>query len=160
MAVVGVFDSGVGGLSVVRRIFQKVPEVKIIYYGDTARVPYGGKNREELVYLADVVTGFLLQEGADLIVDACNSTSAVAIEYLQQKYGVPILGVIEPGVRAALLATLNNRIGLIATEATVKSGIHAKMLGAANPNVKLFDRACPGFVPLIESGDVTSSQIG
>lgn len=159
MITVGVFDSGVGGLSVVRQILRRLPEVRIIYYGDTARVPYGEKRKEELIYLADIVTDYLLQEGAQVIVDACNSTSAVALDYLQQKYGVPILGVINPGVKAALRATKNGKIGLIGTEATVKSGVHNKLLTSLKADFKLISQACPGFVPYIEKGDISSPEI-
>jgi glutamate racemase len=159
MVTVGVFDSGVGGLSVVRQIFNRIPGVQLMYYGDTARVPYGAKSKEELIYLADIVTNFLLQEGSQIIIDACNSTSAVALDYLHEKYNIPILGVIEPGAVAALKATKNGRIGLIGTEATVKTGIHAKLISSLNPDFKVISQACPGFVPLIENGDVSSSKV-
>jgi len=159
MITVGVFDSGVGGLSVVRQILQRLPEVSILYYGDTARVPYGEKSKEELVYLADIVTAFLLQEGAKIIVDACNSTSAVALEHLQEKYRVPIIGVIKPGIKAALQTTKNGKIGLIGTEATVRSGIHQKLLASLKADFSLVSQACPGFVPFIEKGDTSSSEI-
>jgi len=159
MITVGVFDSGVGGLSVVRQILRNLPEVRIIYYGDTARVPYGEKRKEELIYLADVVTGYLLGEGAEIIIDACNSTSAVALDFLHQKYRVPIIGVIEPGVKGAIKATRNGRIGVIGTEVTVKSQVHKSLLAALKPGFKLFSQACPGFVPFIEKGDVSSPEI-
>lgn len=159
MITVGVFDSGVGGLSVVRQILRNLPEVHIIYYGDTARVPYGEKSKEELIYLADIVTNYLLGEGAEIIIDACNSTSAVALDFLQKKYRVPIMGVINPGVKGAIKATRNGRIGIIGTEATVKSGVHRSLLAALKPDFKLFSQACPGFVPFIEKGDVLSSEI-
>lgn len=159
MVTVGVFDSGVGGLSVVRQVLKRLTGVQIIYYGDTARVPYGEKSKDELIYLADIVTNYLVQEGTQIIIDACNSTSAVALDYLQQKYKIPILGVIEPGVRAALQATQNGRIGLIGTEATVKSGIHAKLITSHCSDFKLISQPCPGFVPLIENGDILSPKI-
>lgn len=159
MVTVGVFDSGVGGLSVVRQILRRLPEVRILYYGDTARVPYGEKSKEELIYLADIVTAFLLQEGAKVIIDACNSTSAVALEYLQDKYKLPILGVINPGIKAALQTTKNGKIGLIGTEATVKSGIHQKLLASLKKDCCLVSKACPGFVPLIERGDISSPEL-
>ena len=101
MITVGVFDSGVGGLSVVRQILRNLPEVHIIYYGDTARVPYGEKSKEELIYLADIVTNYLLGEGAEIIIDACNSTSAVALDFCK-KYRVPIMGVINRALKAPL----------------------------------------------------------
>ncbi|WP_227767699.1 glutamate racemase [Zhaonella formicivorans] len=159
MVVVGLFDSGVGGLTVARQVFQQLPAAHIIYYGDTARVPYGGKPVEELVYLADVITGFLIEQGAEVVIDACNSTSAVALEYLQTKYDVHVIGVIEPGVQAALNATKNGKIGLIATEATVKSGVHRRKLMEFAPKTTLFAQACPLFVPLIEAGEIDSPRV-
>lgn len=159
MVVAGLFDSGVGGLTVARQIFQKLPQLKIIYYGDTARVPYGGKSVAELIYLADIITGFLIEQGAQVIIDACNSTSAVALEHLQAKYQVPVLGVIEPGVKAALAATQNGKIGLIATEATIKSGMYVRKIKEAESGVEVFSQACPGFVPLIEQGEVDSPRL-
>lgn len=142
-----------------RQIFKKLPQLKIIYYGDTARVPYGGKAVAELIYLADIITGFLIEQGAQVIVDACNSTSAVALEHLQEKYQVPVLGVIEPGLKAALKATKNGKIGLIATEATVNSGMYAKKIQEVEPEVQVFSQACPRFVPLIEQGEVDSPRL-
>lgn len=154
MISIGLFDSGVGGLTVARQIFHRMPGAKVIYYGDTARVPYGGKPAEELIYLADVITGFLIEQGADVVVDACNSTSAVALEHLKATYHIPIIGVVEPGVRAALKATQNGKIGLLATEATVNSNMHHRQITAMNPEVVLYAQACPRFVPLIERGEI------
>ncbi|MDS1030477.1 glutamate racemase [Bacillota bacterium LX-D] len=159
MIPIGVFDSGVGGLTVVRQVFKKLPDQKIIYYGDTARVPYGGKPKEELIYLADIITNFLISKGAKVIVDACNSTSAVALEHLQNKYNIPVLGVIEPGVTSALEATKNGKIGLIATKATVQSGMHSRKIKELSPNVKIYAQSCPEFVPLIEEGKITGAEI-
>ncbi|MEW6622564.1 MAG: glutamate racemase [Bacillota bacterium] len=155
---IGVFDSGVGGLSVVEEIFKQLPGARIIYVGDTARVPYGGRPAKELIAFADEITNFLIQSGAWGIIDACNSTSAVALDYLQEKYVNPIIGVVEPGVKAALQVTKNNRIGLIATEATVKSGAHIRFAKLLNPNVHIYSLACPDFVPLVEAGEVTGDR--
>lgn len=155
---IGIFDSGLGGLSVVEKIFLKIPQAKIIYLGDTARVPYGGRTAEELKSFADEITSFLLSKDCEIIVDACNSTSAVALDFLQQKYAKPIIGVIEPGVRAALAATRNGCIGVIATEATVKSGAHKKTAQEMDPDIKMISLACPDFVPLVESGEVTGKR--
>ena len=155
---IGVFDSGLGGLSVVEKIFIKIPQAKIIYLGDTARVPYGSRTVEELISFADEITYFLLNKDCEVIVDACNSTSAVALDFLQQKYSKPIVGVIEPGVRAALDATKNGCIGVIATEATVKSGAHKKTAQELDPGTTIISQACPDFVPLVESGEVTGER--
>jgi len=155
---IGIFDSGLGGLSVVEKILIKIPQAKIIYLGDTARVPYGGRTAEELTNFADEITDFLVSKGCEVIVDACNSTSAVALDFLQQKYPNPIVGVIEPGIRAALDITRNGYIGLIATEATVKSEAHKKVAHKLNPNINVISLACPDFVPLVESGEVAGER--
>ncbi|MBS3971320.1 MAG: glutamate racemase [Clostridia bacterium] len=155
---IGIFDSGLGGLSVVEKIFIKIPHAKIIYLGDTARVPYGGRTAEELTSFADEITHFLLSKDCEIIVDACNSTSAVALDFLQQKYSNPIIGVIAPGVRAALDTTRNGCIGVIATEATVKSGAHKKAAQELDPGITMISLACPDFVPLVESGEVTGER--
>lgn len=155
---IGVFDSGLGGLSVVEKIFIKIPQAKIIYFGDTARVPYGSKTAEELINFADEITHFLLNKDCEVIVDACNSTSAVALGFLQQKYSKPIIGVIEPGVRAALDITKNGCIGVIATEATVKSGAHKKVAQELEPGTTIISQACPDFVFLVETGEVTGER--
>lgn len=155
---IGVFDSGIGGLSVSEKIFTELPDAQIIYVGDTARVPYGGKTSEELIGFADEITKFLIDKGCGIIVDACNSTSAVAIDFLQKKYNNPIIGVIEPGIKGAINATKNGRIGLIATEATVKSGAHKKAARLVDPKIKIYSLACPDFVPLVEAGEVTGEN--
>jgi len=155
---IGVFDSGLGGLSVVEKIFIKIPQAKIIYFGDTARVPYGSKTAEELIGFADEITHFLLNKDCEVIVDACNSTSAVALDFLQQKYSKPIIGVIEPGIRSALDITKNGCIGVIATEATVKSGAHKKTAQELEPGTTITSLACPDFVFLVETGEVTGER--
>ncbi len=155
---IGVFDSGVGGLTVAREIFRQIPEGKIIYFGDTAHLPYGSRSREELIHFADKICQFLIGQGAQVIVDACNSTSAVALEFLKEKYSTPIIGVIEPGVKTALQQTENFRIGVIATEATINSGAHKKVMAQIAPEVLAVGQACPLFVPLVEGGKVASPE--
>jgi len=155
---IGVFDSGLGGLSVVEKIFKEIPQAKIIYLGDTARVPYGSRTAKELINFADEITHFLLNKDCEVIVDACNSTSAVALDFLQQKYSKPIIGVIEPGVRAALDVTRNGCIGVVATEATVKSSAHKKTAQELEPGITIIPQACPDFVPLVELGEVTGER--
>ena len=155
---IGVFDSGVGGLTVVREIFRQIPHGDILYFGDTAHVPYGPRRREELIRFADKICQFLIDQGARVIVDACNSTSAVALDFLQEKYDVPIIGVIEPGVETALAQSRNGKVGLIATEATVSSKAHKQKIEQVAPEVVLVSQACPLFVPLVEQGKVSSPE--
>lgn len=154
----GLFDSGVGGLTVAREIFAQLPYESIVYFGDTAHVPYGGRSKEELVAFADVISSFLIDQGAKLIIDACNSTSSVALDYLKAKYTVPFVGVVEPGVRAALRCTRNGRIGVIATEATVASEAHKRLAAGLAPEVKVVAQACPLLVPLAERGAVDTPE--
>lgn len=155
---VGVFDSGLGGLTVVQKMAEYLPRESIIYFGDTANVPYGDKPASLLIWLADQIAGFLVGKGVKAVVDACNSTSSVALEFLKQKYDVPFVGVIEAGVKGALEATKNGNIGIIATKATIESGAHQRVVERLDPKVKLVGRACSSFVPLVESGLVNCPQ--
>lgn len=155
---VGVFDSGIGGLTVVKEMAEHLPGEKIIYFGDTANVPYGDKPAAQLIRLADSIVAFLVDQGVKAIVDACNSTSAVALEFLQEHYEVPCVGVIDAGARAALAATRNGKIGVIATKATINSQAHKKAAEKMDSRVELFGQACPMFVPLVESGKVNSPE--
>ena len=149
---IGVFDSGVGGLTVLKALSVRMPRETLLYLGDTARVPYGSKS-------ADTVTGYAVETGdffaerdVKLMVVACNTTSAIALDILRARYPVPVLGVIEPGARAAIKATRRGRIGVIGTEATIASGAYARALRDLEPDVEIFTRACPLFVPLAEEG--------
>lgn len=155
---IGIFDSGVGGLSVVEEIYKQMPHADIIYFGDTANVPYGGRTAKELIFFADRITSFLIDKGAEIIIDACNSTSSVALDYLQKKYSKPIIGVILPGINSALKKTATGRIGVIGTEATINSCSHVRTALAVNSNVEIFGMPCPSFVPLVEIGDVYSEK--
>jgi glutamate racemase len=154
----GLFDSGVGGLTVASEVFAQLPRESILYFGDTAHVPYGGRPAEELIRLADAISAFLVRRGAKLIIDACNSTSSVALDYLQARYPVPFVGVVEPGVRAALARTRNGRVGLIATEATVRSEAHRRVAAELRPEVRVIPQACPLLVPLAEAGAVDTPE--
>ncbi|MEI7884732.1 MAG: glutamate racemase [Clostridia bacterium] len=156
MSKIGVFDSGIGGLTLVKALLAAYPHEEIIYYGDTARVPYGSKNTKELIFLADKITGYLVEQGAELIVDACNTTSAVALPHLKDNYDLPIFGVIEPGVAKALVSTKNGKIGLLATEVTVKTEAHKKLL-ERNKGIVCYAEAAPALVPLIEAGKINDS---
>ncbi|QRN86050.1 glutamate racemase [Clostridia bacterium] len=157
---IGVFDSGLGGLTIVRSLREIYPKEKIIYYGDTLRVPYGEKKPGELIHLADRITGFLISEGATLVIDACNTTSALALDLLKEKYGdrAEIIGVVNPGAsKAAKLG--KKKIGLMATQATVNSGVYQKKIFSKREDVDVHTVACSRLVPYIEAGDVDSYQL-
>jgi glutamate racemase len=149
---IGVFDSGIGGLTVVKALRDLLPNENISYLGDTARVPYGPKSPETVQRYAVELAGILTQKNAKALVVACNTVSSVALPSLTKKFSVPVIGVIEPGARAALQATRNRHIGVIGTRATIRSGAYEKALRAADGNVRVSSRACPLLVPLIEEG--------
>ncbi|HAA89907.1 MAG TPA: glutamate racemase [Peptococcaceae bacterium] len=155
---IGIFDSGVGGLTVARFIFSYLPERPVVYFGDTAHVPYGSRSRRELIVFGERIISFLLKLGAEVIVAACNTSSSVSLPVLKKRFSVPIIGMIEPGVRAALKATREKRIGVIATEATVNSGSFRRAFEAFDPEVQVYQQACPLFVPLVESGKVDTEE--
>ena len=149
---IGIFDSGMGGLTVVRQIHRVLPREDLIYLGDTARVPYGTKSPGTVVRFACEDTQFLTQQGVKAIVVACNTVSAWALPTLEKKFSVPIFSVILPGVRAALEKTTNQRIGVIGTTATIRSRAYSKAILARCDTAKVFTRACPLLVPLVEEG--------
>jgi glutamate racemase len=149
---IGVFDSGIGGLTVVKALRDLLPNENIFYLGDTARVPYGPKSPETVQRYAVELAGILTRKDAKALVVACNTVSSVALPLLTKKFSVPVIGVIEPGARAALKATRNRHIGVIGTRATIRSGAYEKTLHAADNNVRVSSRACPLLVPLIEEG--------
>lgn len=158
-APIGVFDSGIGGLTVVREILRVLPTEDIVYLGDTARVPYGIRSPETVMRYALECTRFLLAKGIKLLVIACNTVSAVALdEIMKEARPVPVIGVIGPGARAASRATKNSKIGVIGTEAAIKSGAYQRAIGATGAtgsfkgHVEVITRACPLFVPLVEEG--------
>lgn len=149
---IGVFDSGVGGLTVAREIMRQLPNERIVYFGDTARVPYGNKSKETVTKFSRQIVNFLKKQEVKAIVVACNTVSAYALEELEQETDIPIIGVMKPGARAAILATKNKKVGVIATEATVHSGIYTRYIKENDANVSTLERACPLFVPLVEEG--------
>jgi len=149
---IGVFDSGMGGLTVVREIIRQLPGEKIVYFGDTARVPYGSKSSATINHFSAQITRFLLTKEVKAIVVACNTASALALEGLKGQFELPIIGVVSPGARAAIEETKNGRIGVIGTEATIRSGIHTKIIHETHPEVAVIEKACPLFVPLVEEG--------
>ena len=149
---IGVFDSGVGGLTVLGALAARMPRETLLYLGDTARVPYGSKSADTVTSYAVEIGDFFADRGVKLMVVACNTTSAIALDTLRARYPVPVVGVVEPGARAALRATRRGRIGVIGTEATIASGAYARALREIEPGVEIFTRACPMFVPLAEEG--------
>lgn len=151
-APVGVFDSGVGGLTVAREIMRNLPSEKIVYFGDTARVPYGSKSKETIIRYARQIIRFLQGQQVKAIVVACNTASAFALEEVSHELDIPILGVIEPGARVAAQETKNKRVGVIGTVGTVGSGIHEDFLKKLDPHITVMGKACPLFVPLVEEG--------
>lgn len=151
-AAIGVFDSGVGGLTVVKEIMRQLPGESLVYFGDTARVPYGSKSKKTVLKYSRQIVHFLQAKGVKAIVVACNTASALALDEIRQEISIPIIGVIEPGARMAAESTKTNSIGIIGTESTIKSGIYSKYLRAMNPDITVVSRACPLFVPLVEEG--------
>ncbi|MEE1086163.1 MAG: glutamate racemase [Schaedlerella sp.] len=151
-APIGVFDSGVGGLTVVREIVRQLPNENIIYFGDTARVPYGSKSQNTIIRFSEQIIRFLKTKQVKAIVIACNTASALALDAVRDEFDIPIMGVIVPGARAAVEATQNHKVGVVATDATVRSGMYTKVIREMNPSIEVVEKACPLFVPLVEEG--------
>lgn len=149
---IGIFDSGVGGLTVFKEIRKQFPCEDIVYFGDTARVPYGPKSRNTVVEYSIQNARFLMQHGVKIIVVACNTSSAVALPYLQQQLNIPVIGVIEPGAETAVSTTRNKKIGVIGTYGTVRSDAYAKAIARLNSSIDVYSEACPLFVSLAEEG--------
>lgn len=156
---IGVFDSGVGGLTVVRSIIDELPRESIVYFGDTARYPYGPRRLEEIREFAVQIAEHLVEGDVKLIVVACNSATAAALEDVSAAVAVPVVGVIQPAVRAAIRATRNGRVGLIGTQATVGSGAYQEAFRRAGDDVRVIAQACPSFVEFVERGDTTSPAL-
>ena len=151
-APIGVFDSGVGGLTVAREIMRNLPKEDIVYFGDTARVPYGSKSKDNIIRYSRQIINFLQTKGVKAIVIACNTASALALDTVKEEFNIPIIGVVEPGAKAALQITENKKIGVIGTEATVKSSMYEKIIQEIDSGVSVIAKACPLFVPLVEEG--------
>lgn len=149
---IGVFDSGVGGLTVVKEIMKQLPAEDIVYFGDTARVPYGTRSRDTVIKFTLQSVRFLMSQGIKAVVLACNTASAISLEVAQQQFDVPILGVVEGGAIAAVHATKNKRIGVIGTEGTINSGAYERTIKLLDDSIETFARPCPLFVPLVEEG--------
>jgi len=149
---IGIFDSGVGGLTVVKQMFKKLPNEQIVYLGDTARVPYGTKSPETIKKYSVENADFLMKFRVKLIVVACNTASSTSLDALREKFSIPIVGVIKPGAEKAVQITRNNRVGIIGTYTTVKSKAYEKEIKRFSGDVKAVSKACPLFVPLVEEG--------
>ncbi|MEF9945280.1 MAG: glutamate racemase [Lachnospiraceae bacterium] len=152
MRPIGVFDSGVGGLTVAREIMRQLPEENLVYFGDTARVPYGSKSKDTIIRYARQIIRFLQTQNVKAIVIACNTASALALDVVREECEIPVLGVILPGARAAVTSTENKKIGVIGTEATVRSATYSKIIHGYDKTVSVIGKACPLFVPLVEEG--------
>jgi glutamate racemase len=149
---IGIFDSGVGGLTVLKEVSRILPSEDIIYLGDTARVPYGIRSPETVTRYSFECTEFLLRQDIKLLIVACNTVSAISLKEIREKVFIPVIGVIEPGARAAINSTKNRRIGIIGTEATIKSSAYLKAIKALDKDIEVFGLPCPLFVPLVEEG--------
>jgi glutamate racemase len=149
---IGIFDSGVGGLTVLRGIMQALPQEDTIYFGDTARVPYGSKSPETVTRYAVEIASFLVKRDIKLLIVACNTVSAVALPTLKRHLSIPVVGVIEPGARRAVEVTRSGRIGVIGTAGTIRSSAYTRAIKRLNPVAEVLTRACPLFVPLAEEG--------
>lgn len=149
---IGIFDSGVGGLTVLKEIHKLLPRENIIYLGDTARVPYGIRSPETVIKYSLECTEFLYKKGIKLLVVACNTSSSVSLDTLRKKFDIPIVGVIEPGAKTALRVSKNRKIGVIGTEATIRSNAYANIIRYMDSEVTVLSKACPLFVPIVEEG--------
>ena len=149
---IGIFDSGVGGLSVFREVRKLLPNEDIVYLGDTARVPYGTKSQETVLKYTIQNSLFLLDQGVKAIVIACNTASAYGLDSLKGYYKVPVLGVVEPGARSVVAHTKNKKVGVIGTEGTIRSGAYTKAIHTIDSSIEVFSNACPLLVPLAEEG--------
>lgn len=152
LAPVGVFDSGVGGLTVAREIMRQLPNEKIVYFGDTARVPYGNKSKNNIIKYSRQIIRFLKTKGVKAIVVACNTASAIALEEIEPELDIPIIGVVKPGAKVAVAKTVNKRIGVIGTESMINSGMYTDIIKNEDNEINVITKACPLFVPLVEEG--------
>jgi glutamate racemase len=149
---IGIFDSGVGGLTVARELFRALPNEDVVYFGDVGRTPYGGRSKEIITQFTRQDIALLSEHNVKFIICACNSASAVALDTIMNESSIPMIGVIEPGAKAAVERTSTGRIGIIGTKATISSNAYAKTIHELNAEMKVFSLACPLFVPLAEEG--------
>ena len=158
-APIGVFDSGVGGLTVVREIMRNLPDERIVYFGDTARVPYGSKSKNTVIRYSRQIVHFLETQQVKAIVIACNTASALALDTIEKEIDLPIIGVVKPGAQMAVETTQNKRVGVIATESTIQSGLYQQLITEADPAITVYGKPCPLFVPLVENGRVHRGDV-
>lgn len=149
---IGVFDSGVGGLTVVREIMRQLPNENVIYFGDTARVPYGSKSKQTVLKYSKQIVRFLKTKNVKAIVFACNTASALALEEMRHEIDIPVIGVVKPGAKMAADMSKTKSVGIIGTEGTIKSGIYTEYIRRLDPEITVVGKACPLFVPLVEEG--------
>lgn len=155
---IGVFDSGIGGLTVVNSLISHIPSETIYYVGDTGRVPYGNKSSSNIKNYSEEIVSWLVKEDCKMVVVACNTASSIAINHLKKHFSIPILGVIDPGVNYAMNITKNGNIGVIGTEATIRSNAYGEKIKSLDSNIQISGKACPLFVPLVEEG-LTKGEI-
>ena len=151
-APIGVFDSGVGGLTVAREIIRQLPNESIVYFGDTARVPYGSKSKDTIIRFSRQIVNFLKTKNVKAIVFACNTASAFALDTIERELDIPVIGVVKPGAITAIHSTKNKRIGIIGTEGTIKSEMYTSYIQSIDKDIEVVGKACPLFVPLVEEG--------
>lgn len=149
---IGVFDSGLGGLTVVKELMSQIPNESVVYFGDTARIPYGTRSKDTVIKYSMQCIRFLLSKNIKTVVIACNTASSIALDVLKEIFDIPIMGVIEPGAAAAIQATCNNNIGIIGTEATIQSKAYSSIIAEKNADIKTYEVACSLFVPIVEEG--------
>ncbi|GIP38091.1 glutamate racemase [Paenibacillus sp. J31TS4] len=149
---IAILDSGVGGLTVAKEVMRQLPREKVVYFGDTARTPYGPRPAEQVIQFTRQIVDYLLQYKPKMIVIACNTATAVALEDIRSRVSVPVVGVIHPGARAAIKTTRSGRVGVIGTEGTIRSGAYETALREISPQLQVVSMACPSFVPIVEQG--------
>jgi len=155
---IGIFDSGVGGLTVVRSLLEKLPQESFIYFGDTAHVPYGNKNEQELMRYAREIIAFLLDQDVKAIIVACGTHSSITLPRIAGEYDIPLLGVVKAAARCAVKTTCNGKIGIAATQATVNSRAYTGEIKRLDSKLKVYETACPSFVPLVEAGKLEDEE--
>ncbi|WOD41824.1 glutamate racemase [Nodosilinea sp. E11] len=155
-APIGIFDSGVGGLTVLREIYRQLPNESVLYFGDTARLPYGSRSPEEILYFVRQILTWMAEQGVKMVMMACNTSSALALDQVQGEFPFPVLGLIRPGAQAAALR--GKRIGVIATQATVTSRAYSRAIQEIDPSRQVWEVACPKFVPIVEQNQINTPQ--
>jgi glutamate racemase len=156
---IGIFDSGLGGLTVVREVIDTLPQESIIYFGDTAHCPYGPRDLNEVKGFAFEIAHFLVKEEVKLLVVACNTATAAALKDLQENFDLPIVGVIEPGARAAVMATKSRRVGVIGTVGTIESAVYPRIIYTLDAGIRVYAQACPELVDCVERGEVEGERV-